>query len=176
MIPSSLDGHVSSLRLVVIALAVGAWMFPLVFVLAMEPQGDGTAGPITFTAIAMVLLTLAMGAFLPAALTAQGRARIASGRFQTAGSAEGRRAADEGGDVGRLMNLYRGATIVGAAAIEGGALFSSVAYVVEGSRWMLLPAFLLPLVILLLRLPSRRCVEEWLETQQRLLARERGGA
>jgi hypothetical protein len=74
------------------------------------------------------------------------------------------------------MNLYRGATIVGAAAIEGGALFSSVAYVVEGSRWMLLPAFLLPLVILLLRLPSRRCVEEWLETQQRLLARERGGA
>ena len=174
MIPDELRGQVSSVRIVVLAFACGAWMFPLVIFFLVTPVAGASPGAVTFVAAVASVMSVGMGFVLPGVIVSQGRAQIRRGGFHASGTPSEREAVDRAGDAGRLLNLFRGATIMGAAVIEFGSLFSTVAYLVEGSRWMLVPAFVLPLLILLFRLPSDRAVSDWLEQQQRLLSRERG--
>lgn len=76
------------------------------------------------------------------------------------------------GDVGRLFQAWLTATIVLAAALEGGALLCLVAYFLEGSPVLLVMSGAFAL-LLAMQMPSRRTLDHWLEKELTLLEAER---
>ena len=66
----------------------------------------------------------------------------------------------------KLLMLLNTTTIVGAALLEGAAFANLVAFMLEGQVYSLILAALM-LVGILLAIPTRRRVEDWLEVQSR---------
>ncbi|NJN14146.1 MAG: hypothetical protein HC813_00305 [Planctomycetes bacterium] len=88
----------------------------------------------------------------------QGRRQIRGGK--------GVRGADE---EEKLVNIYQGRVIVGAALLEGAAFMGGIAYMVERSLPGLAVAIICIAAILLWDFPNRSRMGEWLDEQKRLL-------
>ena len=171
-IPPRFEGQLRGIRLIVVTLAMGAVLFPLVVVFVIG-AGESTERLISYAAMAAAAGGLAMGLIVPGRIAEVGRRQIARGDFSPAGSRSDVVEVKETGEAGQLLNLYRGVTIVGAAVLEGPALFAAAAYMLEGLVWVLIPAFVFPVLILVLHYPTQDRVEVWLAEQLRLLSDER---
>ena len=165
---------VRALRIIVGTMALGTLAFGGV-VLALRAAGRGPPpdGPIlTFLAGGLALMSLMMWQLLPRAVATRGRRQIAKGEFvapRRSGWLAELAATEEGG----LLLLYQTCTILGAAALEGAALFACIAYLIEGVSWSLVLGVCLAGLMLLVELPTRARAERWVKAQQRLLAKER---
>jgi hypothetical protein len=167
-LPDSLRRQVAALRVIVIALATGALLFPSVVLAALEPRGH-EPGIISAVATFAALSALVFSGVVPGLMLRQARPRIAAGTFEPGGGAAERADARAAGTEGQLFSVYRASAVVGSAMLEFGSLFATVAYLIEGYRWMLVPAFGLPLVILALRMPTERGVAAFLARETRRL-------
>jgi len=165
---------VRALRIIVGTMALGTLAFAGV-VVALRAAGRGPPpdGPVlTFLAGGLALMSLMMWQLLPRAVATRGRRQIAAGEFK-APRRGGWLTELAGSDEGRLQLLYQTCTILGAAALEGAALFACAAYLIEGVPWALVLGVALAGLILANELPTRARAERWVSAQQRLLAEER---
>jgi len=165
---------VRALRIIVGTMAVGTLAFGgVVFALRSAGRGPPPDGPIlTFLAAGLALMSLLMWPLLPRAVATRGRRQIAKGEF-LAPRQSGWLAELAATEEGSLLLLYQTCTILGAAALEGAALFACVAYLIEGVPWSLVLGVCLAGLMLVFELPSRARAESWVSAQRRLLAEER---
>jgi hypothetical protein len=75
-------------------------------------------------------------------------------------------------ETGKLAWSYLSTLIVGAALVEGSAIFAAIAYMIEKSPIALGLALLL-VAVLILRFPTEGGLERWIEQQRSKLADER---
>lgn len=164
-----------TLRIIIAALAVGAAgvLGILAYLRHAGPAKPVPAVPmITYVAIPFGLSALAAYAFLPNALAAAARRRIARGTWQPA---PGHAALSQPlGDGEKLLMVYQTRQIMSAALLEGVAFFLATAYFVEGVPWSLAAAVAL-VGALAAHFPTRSGVERWVEGQLDLLRRDRAG-
>ena len=129
------------------------------------------SGPfITYIAIAFAVVLLPLSFVLPRIIAAQSRRAIAAGKRSA--PPQGFRPEAVATDTGQLAIVYQQQLIVGAAVNEGTAFFAAVAYLIEKSPLALGLAVLLVGGIIL-RFPTRRRVELWVDQQREKLELER---
>ena len=130
------------------------------------------SGPfITYTAIAFAAVLLPLSFVVPGMIAAQSRrAILAAKRAEppTRGSGPETIAADNR----QLAMVYQQKLIVGCAMDEGPAFFAAAAYLIEKNPLALGLALILVGAIIL-RFPTRRRIEHWVEEQREKLEVER---
>jgi hypothetical protein len=165
-----------TLQIIVVAMTVGVTAFLFVALAVVGPPGKGPSPPVvTYLAIAMAAVMLATRAIAPGIFVAYARRSIAAGTWKGYGGAMPAVSAELAGpdsDVAKLGQVFTGRTIVAAAMIEGAAMFSVVAFLVEHSVLSLGLAIVL-LAVLTAHVPTRARAQRWLEEQTRLLNQER---
>jgi hypothetical protein len=130
------------------------------------------SGPfITYTAIAFAAVLLPLSLVVPGIIAAQNRRAIATGKWAVP-PLRGIEPEALATDTGRLVMVYQQQLIIGAAMNEGLAFFAACAYLIEKSPIALGLAILL-VVGLILRFPTRRRVELWIDQQREKLILER---
>lgn len=175
--PGTMDAAVRTLQIIVMALAAGVFTFGLVVFLRpggglkpFDPQA------IISIVMAVVALTLIPARFIvPATILRGGRERIARGRESvTTRRSAGTPIPDS--EQAKLLMLLQTTTIVGAALLEGAAFANLTAFMLEGQVYSLVLAALM-LVGILLAIPTRNRVEDWLVVQARRVqeVRQMGG-
>lgn len=181
--PRSLEALQTPLRrlqIIILALAGGslAWCL-VVFVLRQaraEQFGEGT-GLLTLIASGYAVLSALTSGLVLRAAAASGCRRIAGRTYDQGRSSAATgfaRLIEETGDEGRLFALLQTVRILGAAILEGAALFSGMAYLLEGRLMLLGIALLLSLSILFL-LPTRGGLQLWIERGEERIRQLRGG-
>jgi hypothetical protein len=169
---NQLKPAVSTLRTIVASLAGGVVVFA---VLAIWMRLAGPQEPVeisvpVLTILAVVLFPLALAAsrVVAAMLVRNSRRQIAtdnrSSRSETAAAGESQR-------IGALCGVFQTKTIIAAAFLEGAALVSIFAFMLEGSPLALLLAGLL-VAALIAMAPSAARVADWIERQLRLVDEE----
>ncbi len=158
-LPENSASRLRQLQVVVAALAGGAALF-LVVVLALPRPGDaGRADPfLVYLAIAATVGAVGARFALPGLLRTQGRRQLRAGK-----------AIRGANDDERLLAVYQGEVIVGAALLEGAALLCAVAYLLERSPIGVGLGFALVALMLFWEFPTRGRLEPWLEEQGKLL-------
>ena len=169
-------------QIIVGALIMGVVMF-LVMVVLVIPRFDGGApvkaevagaadvGPatalpiITYVALAMGASVLVLSFLIPQVSVSQARRQIAKGTAPKPG-----RTAEE--DTASLLPIYQTQLIIGAALLEGGAFFATVAYMLE-RRPMALAAAGVLLGVLVTRFPTIDRLRGWMDRQTEIPLEER---
>jgi len=163
----ALEPSLRRLQLIVVALATGSLAWSIVVLFLRQARsgqwGQGT-GLLSVLAGAWAALAVLSTGVVMRAIVAGGLRRIAAGRYD-----QGRSSAATGfaqliettGDNGRLFAILQTQRILGAALLEGAALFAGVTYLLEGRVALLAVAALLACSILLF-LPTRSSLERWL--------------
>jgi len=173
-----LEGPLQRLRIIALAMAVGALVLLALMIWlrrgdsadATEPSADRPP-LVSYVATGYGLLALLASWLVPDRVITKQRRRIRDGTFDGAGPGAAAilgEGIEKFGDVGRIFLLYQTRTLLAVMMLEGGSLFASVAYRVEGERYTILVAGLLVLV-LLLRLPTAGGMAEWIEDQDKEL-------
>ncbi len=162
------------LQIIVGAMVLGIVAF-LAVIIALRAGGQAFGAPaatgslITYVAIAYAVGAVLVRAIIPSVVTSAGRQKILR---ETAGSADdGDAAGGNGGEVDKLLGVFRTKTIITAALFEGAGLFVVVAYMIEGTSLALLGAIVLA-VLLAYHFPTRSAAAGWIEDQRRLLEQE----
>jgi len=166
------------MKILMAALVVSCLIF-LGVVLALRrannPQNN-IVPLLTYMAVGFSLLMLVLHVVVPRLTIATARKQMARGDWppskvsgQYPVATEKKRGT---GEAGKLCMLYQMQLIIGAAMLEGAVFFSLIAYLVEGDLASLAVAGLL-IVFLLLRIPTRTGVENFLIEQGELLRQER---
>ncbi len=96
-----------------------------------------------------------------------GGAVVAIIASQVASAIIPRSATTQGISVERALAIYSQRTIVGLAILEGAALLTVVIFLIEG-QWVLLAATAFLILLMLLRIPSRGRLIQWIEERQQL--------
>jgi hypothetical protein len=166
-----LSAYLRTMRIIVIALAMGILTFLVVaVVIRLQNPNQPVPDPpiITLTALGFAGLQLVLQAVVPNRMAAGVRRRIAAGQWPPPGM----RASVPADDVGKLCILYQVRLILGAALAEGAAFFLLIAYLMEGQIISLAAAGVM-LALVLARFPIRSGLEGWLSDQQEQLRQER---
>ena len=130
------------------------------------------SGPfLTYTAIAVAAVLLPLSFVVPGMIAAQSRRAIAAGT-QAVPPQPGTGPEAAASDTRQLAMVYQQQLIIGAAMNEGTAFFAAAAYLIEKSPIALGLAVLLVGGIIL-RFPTRRRVELWVDQQREKLNMER---
>jgi hypothetical protein len=116
-------------------------------------------------ALAMGASVLVLSFVIPGLVVSQTRRQIAKGTAPKIGKSE-----EE--DAAALLPIYQTQLIVGAALLEGGAFFATIAYMLERNMMALGLAGVL-LAVLLTRFPTIARLRSWLDRQVELLHQER---
>jgi hypothetical protein len=165
---------VRSLQIIVGMMALGTLAFAAVAG-ALRAAGRGPPadeGPLlSYLAIGLAVMSIFMWQLLPRAVATRGRRQMASGTF--APPARGWLAELTGTEDGRLRLLYQTCTILGAATLEGAALFACVVHLVAAAPAILVLGVGLAGLMLLAEFPTRGRADRWVDAQRRLLADER---
>ncbi len=175
-------GPMKTLRIIILAMVMGVFMFGAVAVFVRvgasndaSVAGDGI--PIlTYIALAFGAMSVLMRLVVPGVIVSASRRKIAGGDFDRSGTCGGvasSRPAADTADAGKLMTVYVLRTIIAGAILEGACLLAIVAHFVDGSIATIVVAGVLAVGILAL-LPTWTAVEQWLDDQMRLLREERG--
>ena len=136
-----------------------------------QPAGAADIGPatalpiITYMALAMGAAVLGLSFVIPQVAVSQARRQIAKGTAPKPG-----KTAEE--DATSLLPIYQTQLIIGAALLEGGAFFATIAYMLERKPLALAAAGVL-LAVLLTRFPTVDRVRGWLDRQMDVLQEER---
>lgn len=126
---------------------------------------------ITYTAIAFAAVVLPLSIVVPGIIAARGRRAIAAGK-STLPPPPGIGPDALATEISQLAAVYQQQLIIGAAMNEGLAFLAAMAYLIEKSPIALGLAILLVLG-LMLRFPTRRRVELWIDQQREKLIIER---
>jgi hypothetical protein len=165
---------VRALQVIVGTMALGTLAFAAVAG-GLRAAGRGPPadeGPLmSYLAIGLAVMSIVMWQLLPRAVATRGRRQIATGEFTP--SARGWLAELTGSEDGRLLLLYQTCTILGAAALEGAALFACVIHLVADAPAILLLGVGLAGLMLVAEFPTVGRAGRWVEAQRRLLAEER---
>jgi tellurite resistance protein TehA-like permease len=167
------EASLRTMRIIVAALVAGVVTF-LVIAVYLRQAGRMPAPPemptITYIAVPFGLSVVAAYSFLPNAVAAGARRRIAQGIWYRGPHAPalGRPLSDRE----KLLVVYNTRLIVGAALLESVAFYLLIAYLLEGIPWSLAGAVLFAGGIAA-QFPTRPGVERWLEAQMDLLQQER---
>jgi hypothetical protein len=130
------------------------------------------SGPfLTYTAIAFAAIMLPLSLVVPGTIVAQNRRALAAGK-STVSPPQGIGTETPATETGRLAMIYQQQLILGAALNEGPAFCAAAAYLIEKSPIALGLAMLL-VVGLILRFPTRRRVELWIDQQREKLILDR---
>jgi hypothetical protein len=161
------------LQIIVGTIAGGALAFAAVAaVLRSSGEWPSAREPLLAPlAVGLAAVAIVMWQLLPRSVAARGRRQIAAGGPPP--PARGWLAELTGSEEGRLLLLYQSCTILGAAMLEGAALFACVAHLLEDAPGVLGLGVALALLILLVEFPTRGRAARWVAAQQRLLAEER---
>lgn len=168
-----LPGYVATLRIIVIALILGALTF-VAIAIGVRASGDGfntDVGFMTGMAIAVACIMLILQPLVVSQVTRSLRQQVAQGTWSTASQRAGQpqyTATD--GD--RLASVYTSRTIIAVAMLEGVAFFCGTVILIEGSLFALAIAIALAFFIAL-RIPSTSRMQDWIETQFRRMNEEK---
>jgi hypothetical protein len=133
------------------------------------------SAPITSTAIGFSVMILPLSILVPRIITDRNSRIIAAGTWAPATPCDSTRGAWAGAlttDTGKIEYTYFNYLIVGAALNEAPAFFAAIAYIVE-KKPAALGAALLLATGLLVRLPTQRSLELWIERREQKLHLER---
>jgi NaMN:DMB phosphoribosyltransferase len=75
----------------------------------------------------------------------------------------------------RVIELYAGRMITGAALLEGIAFFFLTAYLIAGQPWTLAGGLVSAALLALVHFPTRRRVEDWVTATREAVEQERLG-
>lgn len=166
-----------ALQIIVIALLVGVLIFSA-FVLYRLANGDGplgeSAGALTPILLIASVLAVGLTTFLRARVLESARRRITDGTWKppaqrsAAGSPLAPSEFEAAGVEGRLVQTRMLTTIIGAAGLEGAALLCLIAALLEANPLALGAAGLWGF-LLALQVPTRRGLEQWLESESQKL-------
>ena len=151
-----------TLQIIVGALLVGVVIFSLILMFGVKPPEKESAEgalPLTWLLIGFGVMSAGMMLVLRGVLLGNARRNIAAGSWTAPGGVSAYGAA---GDAGKLFHSYQMATIVTAAGMEGGALLSLMAYLIEGKPAALVAAGGFGL-LLALQMPTQGRLDQWLE-------------
>jgi hypothetical protein len=172
---ASLTAQVRTQQIIVAALVLGLVMF-LVIAAYLRATGQFQGVPafpiLTYVAIPLGLGVLAAYAVVPNLVAASGRRRIADGTWNPVSNEYGSPVSAPASDRGKLLQVYGVRLIIGVALWEAVAFFLIIAYLVEGSPWLLAGAIICA-AVLAAHFPTRGRVEQWLENQKMLLDNDR---
>ena len=167
-------------KLQIVSVAMGLGAVALLAVMAWltgshppEPLEQGRLPLVSLVAAGYGVLAILLSFVLPDQLISRNKQRIKEGSFEDRGSglaAVMGDAIEKTGNTGRLFVLYQTRSLLTVVFLEGGSLFASVAYRVEGQVYLLVIAAVL-ILLLFLRLPTRRGMAEWIEDQEKELRR-----
>lgn len=151
----SITAHTRVLQIIVSSLVLGVLALAgfLVFSGALQPPPK--PGFLSQLSIVMAAINVALHAIIPSIVE---RAALAN---QSVGAG-----------VPQLLTIFQTRTIIAAALLEGAALFATVTVMIEHQSWVLVVTGVL-LLLLILQIPTRTRVEQWLEA--RLMDRDAGG-
>ncbi|MFQ5489203.1 MAG: hypothetical protein ACE5GE_00665 [Phycisphaerae bacterium] len=157
-----------TVQIIVMAMCAGCVASGAVAVLLHRTLADTSpksqpAAWVTMIAVAYAASMLPVGFLLPAWLTS-GQIRRVS--VQAAGSEDPNR------DAAWLAKAFVTETIIGAALVEGAALFGSVAYLVEGDTLSLAAGGVM-LAVLIGRFPTQNRLTGWLTARLQQLKEAR---
>jgi hypothetical protein len=143
---------------------------------ARTPALGGSSLPIiTYLAVAVGILDLALSFIIPRVSVARACRQIAGGKWPAAriGSlpCDGKQI-DPASDEGKLIGLYQTQLITGAALLEGAAFFAAIAYMLERTPIALGVAGVL-LGVLLARFPTGDRIRGWMDRQLEVVQKER---
>jgi hypothetical protein len=167
---------IRTLQIIVLSLAVGALTFLVVVVFVIEPPPAGAGGQmiaptLTHVSLAFAVLAIAARLFIPNAIIAAGRRRIAD-KPTSSGTARPSMAVEPIADIEQLYNLYQTRTIVGAAMIEGTTFFLLIAFLIERQPLALAVAAAF-IAGIFAHMPTESRVESWIEGQLQRLENDR---
>jgi hypothetical protein len=167
---TQLSLYLRTMRIIVIALAMGVLAF-LVVAVVIRQQNPNQPVPdppiITITALGFAGLQLILQAVIPGLIATGLRRQLAAGKWPRPGILS-----VPADDVVKLCALYQTRLIIGAAIAEGAAFFLLIAYLLEGQLVALAGAAVM-LALVLVRFPTRSGLEGWLSDQQEQLRQER---
>jgi hypothetical protein len=163
------------LTIICAALAAGVLVFAGVAFVARGSMQDANAGQslmVTTLAFAFVVLLAPVFLVVPRVMVSATRKELLRS-IRGAESAAGV-SVDAMQDVlvPKLMAIYQAKKIVAAALLEGVAFFLTIAFMVEGHYAALAMAVILAIGILL-HIPSKAGLTNWIDAQLDLLDRER---
>ena len=167
--------QIRTLQVIVGAIVVGCVIFTVVAVVVGSMAGKpASPGIISYLAVGLAAVMIVARSVVLGLMASRGRKSIAQNRTgATANPAvSGAPSAGEmSPERARLAGLFMARTIAGAAILEGAALFSLVAYLVENSPISLAAALVL-LVFIVLQFPTLSRATAWLDDQERRLREE----
>ncbi|QEH38432.1 hypothetical protein OJF2_70330 [Aquisphaera giovannonii] len=177
--PDDLGAVTRTSQIIVAALIMCVILFLAVVLMVIRPMAGGVNGLppnlITYIALAVAAANLALSFSIPGMVAANGRRRIAREiPAKTTDADRPARLVDASSDTPRLAILYQTQLIVGAAFLEGAALFNGIAYILERPP-IALAAVVVLLGLLASRMPTRDRVDSWIDAQSVALQEDRQG-
>lgn len=171
-----LTGPVTTLRIILVALASGIVMFAVVAVVVRSTGGFGAdegMNVLSWMALGLAPIALVASRVVPGLLADALRRQIASGKQQPPQTAAGPMAVlNEMGQAGALYGAYQTTTIISAALVEGAAMLSVIAFMLEGA-WITLGVALGLAGVILALFPSPARAAAWVSNQLRRIEEER---
>ena len=154
-------------QMVVAGLLAGVLMFAGIVVFLVRQRGEGFSPPegmpvISYAAVALFALELAVWKFLPDQIANNQAGKIARGTW-TPGP--GVPATVFATDTAKLLSVFQTKTVVANALLEAVALLGCVAHLLEG-RLFVLAVVGGAVVLMLVTLPTRDNVAQWLAERQ----------
>lgn len=159
-------GFTRTLQIIVAAMVAGCSLFlTIVLVIVFSGPSKSPDVPIiTYIAVAFAAGAVAMHLIIPGIVVAQGRRKILAETSSTTPATQD--------DTSKFSQLLITKTIIAAAILEGAALFSLIAHIVERSPLSLGAAIVL-IVMLAAHFPTQSRVGRWIDDQTRLISEER---
>lgn len=151
-------------QIIIGALVMGVVSFLVIVVLFIRLEKPLDPPIITYVALAMGASVLAMSFFVPGAVITQMRRQIAKGAAPPSGKSPEEKTV--------LLPIYQTQLIIGAALLEGGAFFATIAYMLERKPIALAAAGVL-LGVLLTRFPTIDRLRGWIDRQTETMLEER---
>lgn len=170
----TLNPQLRGLQVIVSALVAGALSFLIITTfmapsIGAEPATETTqeSSLILYIALAATALAIMARMVVPSAIETAGRHALAAEPSTHPGTPAARSYLD-----GQLLALYQRRMIVAAAMIEGPAFLLITAYMLEHSKFAMIAAVVM-IVIIALHIPTQARASSWLSQQRKLVEEER---
>jgi hypothetical protein len=162
-----LGQRIKVLQIILGSLIAGS-LFMIGFALVQRGLGNGPAAPdvplLTYISLVWAFAAVVAFVLVPDRAVSSGRLVFARNPKSSAGGVAG--------DTAHLTGLLQTRKIIGAALLEGAAIFLAIAYMLEGEVGTIITAGILVLVMVW-QIPTRNSAESWIEEQRLLLEQER---
>ena len=161
------SARVRTAQIVAAALLSGVLIFAGIAVFLVQQRGKGLSPPtgmpvISYAAVALFVLELALWRFLPDQIANNQVGKIARGAWTPGPGAPATVFAT---DTDKLLSVFQTKTLVANALLEAVALLGCVAYLVEG-RLCVLAVVGGAALLMLVTFPTRDNVAQWLAERQ----------